>query len=157
MVMLTIFSAERVWSVWMPYHMIRHIPKNILSIIFYLNLWMRRGEFRAEIGRDDFSSKWTIPCAITIGWYQKISDAKLERLPLQAYSPDLSLCDFWLFGMLKGNIKNRAFQTFKKNLKAFTLIWNGVIFEQLQSVFLNWMERLEWVISNGGEYYIAWH
>jgi hypothetical protein len=85
---------------------------------------------------------------------QKISDAKLERLPHPAYSPDLSPCDFCSFGILKGNMKNGAFQTVEEILEALTLIWNGVTFEQLQSVFLNWIERLEWVISNGGDYYI---
>jgi hypothetical protein len=42
---------------------------------------------------------------------QKISDAKLERFPHPTYSPDLSPCNFWLFGMLKGNMNDRAFQT----------------------------------------------
>jgi hypothetical protein len=45
--------------------------------------------------------------------------------------------------MLKGNMKNRAFQMVEEILEAVTLIWNGVTFEQLQSVFLNWMEHLE--------------
>jgi hypothetical protein len=68
---------------------------------------------------------------------QKISDAKLKKLPYPAYSPDLSPCDFWLFGMLKGNMKDRAFQTIEEIMEAVTLIWNGVTFEQLQNVFLN--------------------
>jgi hypothetical protein len=86
---------------------------------------------------------------------QEISDAKLGRLPHPAYSLDLSPCDFWLFGMLKGNMKDHAFQTVEEILEAVTLIWNGVTFEQLQSVFFNWMERLECVTSNEGECYIA--
>jgi hypothetical protein len=45
--------------------------------------------------------------------------------------------------MLKGNMKDRAFQTVEEILEAVALIWNGVTFEQLQRVFLNWMERLE--------------
>jgi hypothetical protein len=60
---------------------------------------------------------------------QKISDAKLERLLHPAYSPDLSLCDFWLFRMLKGNMKDRAFQTAEAILEGITLILNGVTFE----------------------------
>jgi hypothetical protein len=51
--------------------------------------------------------------------------------------------------MLKGNTKDRAFQTVKEILESVTSIWNVVTFEQLMSVFLDWMERLEWVISNG--------
>jgi hypothetical protein len=57
--------------------------------------------------------------------------------------------------MLKGNMKDRAFETAEEILEALTLIWNGVTFEKLQSVFLNWMERLESIVSNGGEYCIA--
>jgi histone-lysine N-methyltransferase SETMAR len=85
---------------------------------------------------------------------QEISDAKFERLPHPAYSPDLSPCDFWLFGMLKQKVKDRAFQRLEEILEAVTLLSNDVTFEQLQSIFLNWMERLEWVISNGGDHYI---
>jgi hypothetical protein len=51
-------------------------------------------------------------------------------------------------------VKDRAFQRVEEILEAVTLLWNEVTFEQLQSVFLNWTERLEWVISNGGDYYI---
>jgi hypothetical protein len=60
---------------------------------------------------------------------EEISDAKLERLPHPAYSPDLSPCDFWLFGMSKENMKDRAFQTIEEILEAVTLIWNAVSFE----------------------------
>jgi hypothetical protein len=64
--------------------MIRHTPKNILSIIFCLALWMRRGEFCAEIGRDDFSPIWIIPCAITVGWLPKKSQMRsLNDCPAQ--------------------------------------------------------------------------
>jgi hypothetical protein len=40
-----------------------------------------------------------------------ISDAKLESLPHPPYSPDLSLGDFWLFGMSKHEMKDWLFQT----------------------------------------------
>jgi hypothetical protein len=45
--------------------------------------------------------------------------------------------------MLKEKMKDRAFQTAEEILKDVTLICNAMSFEQLQSVFLNWMERLE--------------
>jgi hypothetical protein len=88
---------------------------------------------------------------------EEISDAKLERLPHPAHSPDLSPCDFWLFGMLKEKIKYRAFQMVEESLEAVTLIWNAVPFESLQSVLVNWMELLEWGIANRRGYYIARH
>jgi hypothetical protein len=68
---------------------------------------------------------------------EEISDAKLESLFHPVYSPDLSPCDFLLFGMLKEKMKDRALQTAEEILEVVTLIWNAVSFEQLQSVFLN--------------------
>jgi hypothetical protein len=32
---------------------------------------------------------------------------KIERAPHPAYSPDISLCDFWLFGFLKEKLKEQ--------------------------------------------------
>jgi hypothetical protein len=74
---------------------------------------------------------------------EEISDTKLESLPHSAYSLNLNSYDFWLFGMLKEKMKDRVFQTVEEILEAVTLIWNAVLFEQFQSIFLNWMERLE--------------
>jgi hypothetical protein len=45
--------------------------------------------------------------------------------------------------MLKNKMKDRAFQTIEEILEAFTVTWNAMSFEQLQSVFLNWMEHFE--------------
>jgi hypothetical protein len=56
--------------------------------------------------------------------------------------------------VLKEKVKDQAFQTVEEISDAVPLIWNAMSFEQLQHVFLNWMERLEWVIENGGRYYI---
>jgi histone-lysine N-methyltransferase SETMAR len=86
---------------------------------------------------------------------KEISNAKFESLPHSAYSPDLSPCNFWLFGMLQEKMKDRAFQAAGEILEAVTLIWNAMSPERLQFVFLNWMERLEWVIANRGGYYFT--
>jgi hypothetical protein len=40
-------------------------------------------------------------------------------------------------------------------LEVVTLTGDDVSFEELQSIFLNRGKRLEWVIDNGGEYYIT--
>jgi hypothetical protein len=38
-------------------------------------------------------------------------------------------------------------------IEALTNLWDSVTFEELHSVFLNWIERLEWVIRYSGEYF----
>jgi hypothetical protein len=69
-------------------------------------------------------------------------------------SLDLSPCDFWLFGMLKHQMTDRQLQNPKKILEKVTELWDEVAFEELQNVFLAWMERLQRVIRNDGEYFI---
>jgi len=70
------------------------------------------------------------------------------------YSPDLSPCDFWLFGMLKTRMQDREFTSPQSILSEITSIWNGLTFDEIQSVFRDWMERLTWVIEHDGEYII---
>jgi hypothetical protein len=69
------------------------------------------------------------------------------------YSTDLSPCDFWFFGMAKGNRKDREFHAVQDLHRHLTEIWNDLTFEDVQSVFLEWKIRLNEVIENGGEYY----
>jgi hypothetical protein len=72
------------------------------------------------------------------------------------YSPDLSPCDFWLFGirMLKGILKDREFNSSNEIEEATTKVWDDLTFDEVQSVFHNWMSRLAWVIGDKGEHII---
>jgi histone-lysine N-methyltransferase SETMAR len=84
---------------------------------------------------------------------EKLEKRHIARVPHPPYSPDLSLCDFWLFGILKQKMKEQVFQSEEQILAAVTESWNELTFEDIQRVFHNWMERLIWVIANSGEYY----
>jgi hypothetical protein len=77
----------------------------------------------------------------------------LERVLRPAYSPDLSPCDFWLFGMLKQKVTDRVFRTVEEILITIRKIWSEVTLGQLQSVFSNSIKRLGYVITHNGEYY----
>jgi hypothetical protein len=72
----------------------------------------------------------------------EISDAKLESLLYPSYSSDPSPCNFWLFGMLKHEMKNGLFQAVKEIVTTVKTIWEGLTLEEVQSVFFNWMKRL---------------
>jgi hypothetical protein len=54
--------------------------------------------------------------------------------------------------MLKGILKNREFHSHDEIEEAITMAWNDVTFDEIQSVFHNRMNRLRWIIENGGEY-----
>jgi histone-lysine N-methyltransferase SETMAR len=83
----------------------------------------------------------------------EFANLKLDCVPHPPYSPDLSLCDFWLFELLKQKIKDRMFQTVEEIKIAIHRVWDELTLDNLQSVFFNWIERLKWVSEHGGEYY----
>jgi hypothetical protein len=82
----------------------------------------------------------------------KFDKHHIVRLPHPPDSPDLSPCDFWLFGMLKGILKDREFHSHDEIEEAISMAWNDLTFDDVQSVFHSWMNRLRWVIEGGGEY-----
>jgi transposase len=84
---------------------------------------------------------------------EKLEKRHIARPPYPPYSPDLSPCDFWLFGILKQKMKERGFQSEEQILAAITENWNELTSKDIQRIFHNWMERLTWVIANSGEYY----
>jgi histone-lysine N-methyltransferase SETMAR len=77
----------------------------------------------------------------------------LGRAEHPPYSPDLSPCDFWLFGFLKEKLKDRQLHGVQSLHQAITELWDAPTFEELQAVFLEWMNRLSWVIRHNGEYF----
>jgi hypothetical protein len=68
---------------------------------------------------------------------EELANLKFDRVPHPPYSPDLSPCDFWLFGILKQKIKDRVFQMIEKLMTAFHRVWDELTLEDLQSVFFN--------------------
>jgi hypothetical protein len=84
----------------------------------------------------------------------KFEKHNVSRLPHQLYSPDINSCDFWPFGLLKGVLKDREFNSSDKIEEAITNVWDELTFDEVQSVFHNWMSGLAWVIKNGREHII---
>jgi hypothetical protein len=84
----------------------------------------------------------------------EIEHRRFARAPHPHYSPDLSPCDFWLFGPIKHSLNDREIQEVQALISALTNIGDDFTFEDVKAVFLNWMERLFWVINNNGDYYI---
>jgi hypothetical protein len=84
-----------------------------------------------------------------ISEFQKHHFAKMPHSP---YSPEISPCDFWLFGMLKGSPKHWEFTSSDDIETAIADVGNHLTVDVMSSIFRNWMSRLIWVIENGGEY-----
>jgi hypothetical protein len=80
----------------------------------------------------------------------------IRRAPCPLNSPDLSPCNFWLFGFLRESMKGVGLTTEDDIVEIITTIWRGVIVETLQSVFQEWMRAFIWVIDKNGQYYLEY-
>jgi hypothetical protein len=71
---------------------------------------------------------------------------------LQPYSPDLALCDFWLFGMLKRKLKGHTFASAIEERTEVNNILMNIHFDDFILIFDEWKCRLRECIDRGGEY-----
>jgi hypothetical protein len=56
--------------------------------------------------------------------------------------------------MLKGALKGREFGSSDQIEEVITKVWDGLTFDDVQSVFHNWMSRPARIIENEGEHMI---
>ena len=74
-------------------------------------------------------------------------------LPHPPYSPDLAPSDFYFFGKVKKMICGIQFRSSDQVVEKVKEIFRELSREELQRTYSNWMERLEWVSENNGEYH----
>jgi hypothetical protein len=55
--------------------------------------------------------------------------------------------------MVKEKIKDREFCSAQAIVRSVSDAWSDLTLEDIQRVFLEWMDRLTWVIENDGEYF----
>ena len=60
--------------------------------------------------------------------------------------------DFFLFGYVKLKLEGQSFTSRDELFSEVTQILNEIQPDVLKSAFLNWKERLQTIINNGGEY-----
>jgi hypothetical protein len=78
---------------------------------------------------------------------------KILRAPHPPSSPDISPCDYWMFGDFKGKLKNCHLQGPEEILLVFKELQDNITFEELQMVFESWGDRLRWIIEHDREYF----
>jgi hypothetical protein len=83
---------------------------------------------------------------------QFVEQNSMQRAPHPAYSPDLALFDFYLFGDVKQRLLGCQFADQDSLFQAVSDILMGIEKVALKSVFHNWMERLCQCSATGGEY-----
>ena len=88
----------------------------------------------------------------------KESKIKIEQLgfiemPHPPYSPDISPCDFWLFGKLKQELCGMEVKNRDEIIKCTEKILQKITKKEIKSVYSHWIKRLKYVIEHQGEYY----
>jgi hypothetical protein len=53
----------------------------------------------------------------------------------QPYSPDLGLCDFWLFGLLKNRTKETVFRNLGEVMDFVCNFWSEATLDEVQLAF----------------------
>jgi histone-lysine N-methyltransferase SETMAR len=82
-----------------------------------------------------------------------LTTSTMERLPHPPYSPDISPCDFFLFGYLKHLLAGKSFSdggALKEHIESLLKTISPATW---QKVFSSWIERLDFVIESGGKYW----
>jgi hypothetical protein len=76
----------------------------------------------------------------------------MKSAPHPPYSPDLAPSDFYLFGYVKRCLASLSFEDADQLLAAVEDVLEGIEKVTLQTVFLEWMDRLRKCIATNGEY-----
>jgi hypothetical protein len=58
-----------------------------------------------------------------------------------------------MFGYVKERLKGMVFPSYEELLDAIGAVMTGIELETLTALFEHWMERLEWMSKNNGDYY----
>jgi hypothetical protein len=69
------------------------------------------------------------------------------------YSSDLAVSDFWLFGHMKAALTGQQFPGPEDLLTGTQAFLSEIQRSELELVFCCWMEWVQWVLDNDGDYF----
>jgi hypothetical protein len=84
---------------------------------------------------------------------EKMTCLNCKRAPHPLYSPDLTIEDFYLFGVLKKKLQGIDVSDDEDLKSEILTISQGIPSDELTKSFDHWIERCQWVIANAGNYY----
>jgi hypothetical protein len=75
---------------------------------------------------------------------------RFRHAPQPPYSPDISPCDFFLFGDLKTKLKGEEFETFEELQERIEERLSQITLELMEQVYEHWIERVNQAICTNG-------
>ncbi|VVC45369.1 Hypothetical protein CINCED_3A014589 [Cinara cedri] len=90
-------------------------------------------------------------------YYLTVSATLRERvrtpvLEHASYSPDLALCDFYLFPKVKSALKGIRFESMEEVKQKSTELLNGLTKTDFQHCLEQWKKQMKRCVARGGEY-----
>ena len=82
-----------------------------------------------------------------------LNDSPFSIVPHPPYSPDLSPCDFGLFGTMKNSFKGQRFETEEQLLQTIDDFFSKKSENFWQSIFNDWIKRCQACINTNGNYF----
>jgi histone-lysine N-methyltransferase SETMAR len=82
-----------------------------------------------------------------------LDDNRVKRVPHASYSPDLAMCDFWLFPGLKRHLRGIKFNSEEEIDSAVMAYFDIIPREAWREAFSMWQKRMERCIEVGGDYF----
>jgi hypothetical protein len=79
----------------------------------------------------------------------------VSKVPHPAYSRDLAICDFYLFGRIKERLAGVSVGGAEDLRNKVMSILAGISYDEKSRAFNHWIERCEWVAEHEGGYYDA--
>jgi transposase len=83
------------------------------------------------------------------GQLTNLGSTRTEHRP---YSPDLAPCDLFLFAAMKENLLGQGFESVEELFLTVEAVLRGLSADFLQTVFLEWEQRLRTCCQSGGKY-----
>ncbi len=111
------------------------------------NLWRNRTQ-QPYLLHDDNAS-----CHTSTGTVNYQAANGIVRVPHPPYSPDLALCDFFLFSYLKRQIRGLEFATLQELTTHVDDLIGQITRQQWKDVFKDWKHRLKKCIHFHGRYF----
>ena len=124
---------------------------------FYLQV-LERFRNRVRCIRGEIADKWFLhhdnaPSDTSFDVREFLAQNKITTLPHPPYSPDLALCDFFLFPKLKTHFKGYHFGTAENVRAAATRALNNISSEDFLHRYEEWQQRWNRCIRSQGAYF----
>ena len=78
-----------------------------------------------------------------------VTKMEIKTVPHPPYSPDLALCDFWLFPKLKEKLKGCRYVRIEETKEAVTKVIDTLTQEDFHGAFQRLLERYKCIAAEG--------